>query len=128
MCGYFCIRFNDFILKGKILLDYTNLFFPNEYEKNVKIILKQLIFSIDFKKVKMTKVYCSLCDNNKKIKMIKVYSTNCKNYNEFKKPKISYIFEKTLVFSIICHKCSTKHKRIFKKEESTKTLKILGLI
>ena len=40
MCGYFCIRFNYFILKGKILLDYTNLFFPNEYEKNVKIILK----------------------------------------------------------------------------------------
>ena len=26
MYGYFCIRFIDFILKGKILLDYTNLF------------------------------------------------------------------------------------------------------
>ena len=36
MCGYFCIRFTDFMLKVKILLDYTNLFLPNEYEKIVK--------------------------------------------------------------------------------------------
>ena len=39
MCGYFCIGFIDFILKGKSLLDYTNLFSPNEYKKNTKIIL-----------------------------------------------------------------------------------------
>ena len=38
-CGYFCIRFIDFMLKGKSLLDYTNLFSPNEYEKNDKIII-----------------------------------------------------------------------------------------
>ena len=24
MCGHFCIEFIDFMLKGKILLDYTN--------------------------------------------------------------------------------------------------------
>ena len=30
MCGYFCIGFIDFMLKGKILLEYTNLFSPNE--------------------------------------------------------------------------------------------------
>ena len=40
MCGYFCIRFIDFMLKGKSLLDYTNLFSPNDYEKNDKITLK----------------------------------------------------------------------------------------
>ena len=40
MCGYFCIGFIDFMLKGKILLDYTNLCSPNEYEKNDKTILK----------------------------------------------------------------------------------------
>ena len=40
ICGYFCIRFIDFITEGKSLVDYTNLFFPNEYEKNNKIILK----------------------------------------------------------------------------------------
>ena len=28
------------MLKGNSLLDYTNLFSPNEYEKNDKIILK----------------------------------------------------------------------------------------
>ena len=38
MCGYGCIRFTDFMLKGKSFLDYTNLFFPNKYEKNDKII------------------------------------------------------------------------------------------
>ena len=40
MCGYFSIGFIDFMLKGKSLLDYTNLFSPNKYEKNDKIILK----------------------------------------------------------------------------------------
>ena len=39
MCGYFCIGFIDFMLKGKYLLDSTNLFSPNKYEKNGKIIL-----------------------------------------------------------------------------------------
>ena len=40
MCGHFCIGFTDFMLKGKGLLDYTNLFSSNQYEKNDKIILK----------------------------------------------------------------------------------------
>ena len=40
MCRYFCIGFIDFILKGKSPLDYINLFSPNKYKKNDKIILK----------------------------------------------------------------------------------------
>ena len=40
MCRYFCIEFIDFMLKGESLLEYTNLFPPNYYEKNDKIILK----------------------------------------------------------------------------------------
>ena len=40
MCVYFCIGFIDFMLKGKSLLVYRNLFSPNDYEKNVKRILK----------------------------------------------------------------------------------------
>ena len=40
MCGYFCIGFIDFMLKGKNLLEETNLFSPNNYEKNDKIIPK----------------------------------------------------------------------------------------
>ena len=37
MFGCFCIEFNDFLWKGKNFLDYTNLFSPNEFEKNNKI-------------------------------------------------------------------------------------------
>ena len=37
-----CIGFNDFMLKEKSLLEYTNLFSPNDYENNDKIILKYL--------------------------------------------------------------------------------------
>ena len=40
MRGYFCIGLIDFMLKGKILLDYTNLFSLNEYLNNEKIILQ----------------------------------------------------------------------------------------
>ena len=40
MRGYFCIGFIVFMLKGKSLLDYTNLFSPNDYERNDKVILK----------------------------------------------------------------------------------------
>ena len=38
--GYFCTGFTDFMLKSKSLLDYANLFSPNKYENNDKIILK----------------------------------------------------------------------------------------
>ena len=48
MCGYFCIGFINlvwywfinFMLKGKSLSEYINLFSPNEYKKNDKMILK----------------------------------------------------------------------------------------
>ena len=40
MCGYFCTGCIDFMLKIKSLSDYTNLLFPNDYEKNDKITLK----------------------------------------------------------------------------------------
>ena len=39
MCGYFCIGFIDFMLMGKILIDYTNLFSPYDFNKNDSIIL-----------------------------------------------------------------------------------------
>ena len=40
MCGFYCIDFIEYILSGKTLLNYTNLFSPNDYEKNDKIIYK----------------------------------------------------------------------------------------
>ena len=39
MCGYFCTGFIDFMLAGKKLTDYTNLFFPYNFKKNDNIIL-----------------------------------------------------------------------------------------
>ena len=39
MCGYFCIEFIDFMLAGKILIYYTALFSPYDFNKNDQIIL-----------------------------------------------------------------------------------------
>ena len=39
MCGSFCIGFIDFMFKGKILIEYTNLFSPNNFEKNDELVL-----------------------------------------------------------------------------------------
>ena len=38
MCGYFCMEFINYMLKGKTLLDYTNLFSPNDFKKNDQVI------------------------------------------------------------------------------------------
>ena len=40
MCGYFYIGFINFMLAGKTLTDFTNLFSPNNFKKNDDIILK----------------------------------------------------------------------------------------
>ena len=39
MCAYFCIGFIDFMLTGKKLTDYTNLFSANDFKKKDDIIL-----------------------------------------------------------------------------------------
>ena len=39
MCGYFCIGFIDYVLAGKALTDYTNLFSLDDFDKNDQIIL-----------------------------------------------------------------------------------------
>ena len=39
MCGYFCIGFIDCMFKEKTLTEYTNLFSPNNFEKNDDLIL-----------------------------------------------------------------------------------------
>ena len=40
MCGFYCIAFMEYMIAEKILLDHTNLFSPDNYQKNVKIIYK----------------------------------------------------------------------------------------
>ena len=39
MCGFFCIGFTDFMLAGKKVTDFTNMFSPYDFEKNDNIIL-----------------------------------------------------------------------------------------
>ena len=39
MCGYFYIGFFNFMLAGKTLTDFTNLFSPYDFDKNDNIIL-----------------------------------------------------------------------------------------
>ena len=79
---YFCIGLIDFMLKGKSLLDCTNLFSPKNYEKNDNT----KILSIT---KKMKKKYCIICGK----------------YRKFEKLKISHLLERTLALSIICSKC-----------------------
>ena len=54
MCGYFCIGFINFMLKGKSLLDYINLFSPSEYKKNNKI-EPTALFVVSMEKTKTLK-------------------------------------------------------------------------
>ena len=40
MCGFYCIAFMEYMRAGKTLFYYTNLFSPNDYKKNEKIIYR----------------------------------------------------------------------------------------
>ena len=42
MWSYFYIEYSDFMLAGKILTYYTNLFSPYDFKKNDNIILSYL--------------------------------------------------------------------------------------
>ena len=97
MFGYFCFGFTDLMLKGKSLLDNTNLFSLKEYEKNDKIVLKY--FQI----------------NSKKVKMIKIYCIDWGRYRKFKNPKVLYILETILGISIICCNDVNGCKKYLKK-------------
>ena len=46
MCGYFCIGFIDFIIAGKTLTDFTNLFSPSNYKNNDDIILNYFMINV----------------------------------------------------------------------------------
>ena len=40
MCGFYCITFIEYMIAGKTLLDYINLFSANDYKKKDKIMYK----------------------------------------------------------------------------------------
>ena len=46
MCRYFCIGFIDFMLAGKTLTEFTNLFSPNNFKKNDDIILNYFMSNV----------------------------------------------------------------------------------
>ena len=46
MCGYFCIGFIDFMLAGKTLTEFTNLFSLNNFLKNDDIILNYFMTNV----------------------------------------------------------------------------------
>ena len=77
VCGYFCLGFIDFMLKGKSLLDYITFFFFSwlleEWENNTT--------NFSIRKI-MKDLYCGICGK----------------YRKFKNPKTSYILEKNIIF------------------------------
>ena len=66
MSGYFSIGFTDFMSNDKSLLECTNLFSPNYYEKNDKIILKH--FHANLNKLKCIVILAKNMNNLKKRK------------------------------------------------------------
>ena len=77
MCRYFWIGFVDFILKNKLLLEYTNIFFNNECKINDKLILKY--FQYISWKLKWKKSIVLLLVNIEKLKTLKYQTCSKKN-------------------------------------------------
>ena len=48
--------------------------------------------------------------------MKKIPCIKCNKHRTFKNPKIPYIFDKTLFFSIICDKCGSKDEKHLRKK------------
>ena len=40
LCGYFCIKFLEYMFSGKTLTEYTNLFSPTDFKENDRTVLK----------------------------------------------------------------------------------------
>ena len=79
MYGFYCIAFIGCMVAGKRLLDYTNLFSPNDYKKNDKIWQKKF----RLRKIDETKNY--LLEEIKHSDLIsEKYKSTCKclNYDE----------------------------------------------
>ena len=89
------------------MLDYTNLFSPNDYEKERQNNTK--IFPI----TKNVKILCCVI---------------CGRYRRFQKPKVSYLLEKVISLSITCRKYKNKGEKLFREQEPIEIIKIFGLI
>ena len=63
MCGYFCIEFINYMLKGKTLLDYTNLF--STLKKTIELLKEYLKMN---KSIELTDVNKDRLDEINKIR------------------------------------------------------------
>ena len=88
MCRHYCIAFIECMLVGKMLLDYTNLFSPNDYKKNDKkyiIILRTNMSSLEFKLKKIDETRNYLLEEIKHNDVIsEKYKNTCKYLNYIK--------------------------------------------
>ena len=57
MCGYYSIEFINYMIKGKALLDYTNLFSPNDFKKNDQIIKRNNLELVDINKYRLNEIH-----------------------------------------------------------------------
>ena len=46
MCGYFCIGFIYFMLAGKTLTEFKNIFSPNNFKKNDDLTLNYFMNNV----------------------------------------------------------------------------------
>ena len=97
-------------MEGKVLLNSTNLLSPNEYEKNDEIRLEYLQ-KHKTKKLFYENYFKRLEDEKKCISLSILNIENVKTMN--------FVFDKALVFSLICYKCSDKDEKIFLRNNQT---------
>ena len=69
MCGYFCIGFIDFMLKGKSLTDFTNLFSSNNFKKNDDIISNYFKMG-EYNSFEAPSIYANLDDQQLRLKKV----------------------------------------------------------
>ena len=97
------------MLESKILLDYINLFCPNEYKENDRIKIEYFQYLKRLRWKNSIGLFAVSIENLKTLK-----------YHTFLK--------KLLIPSIICSKCENENEKLFKAEELIDIFKILGLI
>ena len=67
MCGYFCIEFINYMLKGKTLLDYTNLYLLITLKRTIKL-LKEYLRMNNLNVIELTNVDKYRLDEMNKIR------------------------------------------------------------
>ena len=119
MCGYFCIGFINFMFNGKSLTDYTNLFSPNDFNKNDDIILKY--FGLyDVKRI--IKINVSIIKDT-----MLSYCLKCRRNTENINPKVSKTTNGKAMILSTCAICGSKKSKFIRQQEAKGLLSNLGL-